>query len=431
MKAYGTNKKELSTSDSNIGILILDMSYTLSTIKEKGMEGVLNVRGLDGFFKNVVSVHPLEGLLERGENRFGPPKTTQISKNHIYIAGRLGRKMQNAGRPMSIAYFLASQIQLARLVLKTCKGKNIRVVRIGDPYYLGVLGFVFARMLRAKLAIRVPANYEEFRIQSGKPINQRIRYMWIERLLERLVFPNCDLIAGANKDNLDYALSKGGNPQIKTIFRYGNLIQKTHWVKPGLRQDADIEPYIGCIDLKKDRFAITIARLEPLKRIEDAIYCIKRLKDKEADLKLLIIGDGSVRGDLYVYAKKNKVDNLVAFAGERPQEWIAAVIPHASFSISPHMGRALVETMLGEVPSVAYDFDWQREVVKHGNTGILVENMDRDALADGCELLLADNRLRNQLGKNSRELIINTMSPTELTRHEVNIYTRLLSFRTK
>ena len=67
------------------------------------------------------------------------------------------------------------------------------------------------------------------------------------------------------------------------------------------------------------------------------------------------------------------------------------------------MGRGLTEAALASVPVVAYDRDWQSEVVVSEETGYLVENHDWVAMADGVEQLLLNEEKRVQMGKNVRK----------------------------
>jgi len=124
-------------------------------------------------------------------------------------------------------------------------------------------------------------------------------------------------------------------------------------------------------------------------------------------------------------AVKLGVENSIIFAGNRTQEWIATALPRAVVIASPHMGRALTEAALAGVPIVAYDYDWQREVVVEGKTGYLVPYKNWKALADKIERLLANPALRKVMGANAREEILKMMNPQELEQHERNEYTKL------
>jgi glycosyltransferase involved in cell wall biosynthesis len=272
--------------------------------------------------------------------------------------------------------------------------------------------------------IRICYRYDEmFRI-TGKPAMPRLfRFRWIEKVVEKVVFKRCDLIAGANEDNMHYALENGGRSDVATIFRYGNLIHANHWKDSSTRASADAK--LAELGLAGEIFVATVARLEPMKCVEDVIRVIAELIQRGCRVKGLIIGDGVLRADLEKLAIALGVGNAVVFAGYRPQEWIASVLPRAAVILSPHMGRALTEAALAGVPIVAYDYDWQREIVVDEQTGYLVSNNDWKALSDKTESILANPAFGKKMGGNAREKILQMMDPQELEQHEQNEYAKL------
>ncbi|MDP3791613.1 MAG: glycosyltransferase [Candidatus Omnitrophota bacterium] len=405
-------------------ILVLDMSYTLKMFRENRMEQALDSRRLAGYFDKVISVHPLAGIFESGDNRFGDPVITRLDDSHLFVEGKVGvSRTWRFAPPLNL--FLA-QIKLTRILLKMARELKVKVVRIGDPYYLGLMGLFLARRLRVPLVVRACFRYDEIFRLTGKPVMPRLfKFRWIEKIVERFVFPRCDLIAGANEDNMRYALENGGRPDVATVFRYGNLIHKDHWQEPAVRSDGDTQ--LAGLGIKDEKVLATVSRLVPMKLIEDMIRVVAELIKRGRRVKGLIIGDGPIRKELEALATSLKVEDAVIFAGNRAQEWIAAVLPKATAIISPHMGRALVESALAGVPIIAYDYDWQREVVVDGETGYLVPNRDWMALADRIDSILASPADGKKMGKNAREKVLTLMDPEKSALHEQNEYSKVLA----
>ena len=50
------------------------------------------------------------------------------------------------------------------------------------------------------------------------------------------MLPRADLVAGANRDNLDYAVRNGARKERSALFRYGNLIDPVHFADPADRE---------------------------------------------------------------------------------------------------------------------------------------------------------------------------------------------------
>ncbi len=403
-------------------IIVLDMTFTLKMLRERQLGQALESLKLGGYFDRVISVHPLAGLFELGDGRFGEPVITQLDGSLMFVEGKIGvSKILSFMPPVN---FLLAQIRLVRLLIRMGRTYKVDVIRIGDPYFLGLMGLFLARLMRVPLAIRVGFRYDEIFRVTGKPVNSRLFFFrWVEKAIERFIFPRCDLIAGANEDNMRYALENGGRSEVATIFRYGNLIHQNHWQNPNERESA--EQILAEYKLRDEKFVITVARLEPMKYVEDAIRVVAELVRRGHPVKGLFVGDGSLRKEFKRFATTLGVEDAVIFAGNHNQEWLASVLPRATVIVSPHMGRALTEAALAGVPIVAYDYDWQREVVVDGQTGFLVPHKDWMGLSDKAEYLLTHPANGKIMGENAREKILEMMNPERLERHEKNEYSKL------
>ena len=398
------------------GILILDTSYTLKMIKERNLYKALHSRKVGGFFKKVISVHPLSGLLETGRKKFGKPSISKIDSNHIFISGKIGiNKFFDLIPPIN---FFLSQIKLIKILINFSIKNNVRAIRVGDPYYLGLLGVIMSKFLKVPLIIRVPADFDEVVKQSKKPIQKRFfRYRFIEKIVERFVFSRCHLIAGANQNNADYAIKNGAKKKIVTIFRYGNLIHPNHWTDPKNRKFPKLIPIL--LKEKNIHFALVISRLEKVKRIDSIVKAAAELKKRtESKIKFLIVGDGSEMSYLKELSIKLDVSENVIFIGNKDQVWISKMLPFSLVVLSPHGGRSLTESCLAGVPIIAYDFEWQRELIKNNQTGFLIKNHNWRGFVEKTIYILRNKKKSKLLGRNARALALKMMNPKKLEKHE-------------
>lgn len=402
---------------------MFDMSFTLKMFRERQLEQALESRKLGGYFGNVISVHPLAGLFETGDRRYGRPVVTKLDEGHVFIEGKIGISPRLAFLP-PLNLFLA-QVCLVRLLFRMAKGAGVSIVRVGDPYYLGSLGWLLARGLRVPLAIRACFDYDLLCKTTGKPVFPRLfHFRTIEKWIERFVFPRCALVAGANQNNLDYAIANGAKPGSGVVFRYGNLIHRKHFSEPGARTDG--RTLLDDIGIVGD-VLVTVSRLEAMKQPEQNLMVLKALRDSGYDVDFLFIGDGSQRSRLVAMANKLELTEHVFFAGNRSQEWIASVLPQAKLVLSPHMGRALTEACLAAAPIVAYDYDWQGEIIRSGVTGELVPNGDWREMARRAAGLLDNPAYAVRLGQGARRAAMAMMDPAVLDGIEVSAYEALFA----
>jgi len=406
-------------------IMLFDMSFTLPMFRERQLHQALESRKLGGYFSRVISVHPLAGLFEKGGKRFGAPLVTKLDDRHWFVEGTVGiSRLLGWLPPLNL---VIAQINLFFFLHRQARDVKIDVIRIGDPYYLGIFGWLLSRLLGVALVVRACFDYDLLYAASSKPVFPKLfRFRFIEKMIERFVFPRCDMVAGANQNNLDYAVANGALRERCVVFRYGNLIHPIHFSEPKARGDVTSL----CEELGlHGAFLMTVSRLEKMKQPEQNLHVLGELRKAGQDIIFLFVGDGSMRQELEVLAEKLGILKHVRFAGNRSQEVIANLLPHARLVLSPHMGRALTEACLAGAPIVAYDYDWQGEVIRSGETGELVQNGDWQQMSVKALWLLNNPSEAARCGRAARRLALAMMSPEKLNRHEIEAYENLFRSR--
>ena len=409
-------------------LLVLDSSYSLEAIRLKQLESSVFCRDLSGYFSRVWSVHPFATLVtsDAWSPRYGQPETTALSERHTFIEGKVGRF--EALARWHVLNFVLAQIQLLLRLVRLTRRERMSAVRAGDPLVLGLYGWAISRICGIPLVVRVGGNNEKVRRDTGRPLMPRLlRYAAVERAIERFVLRRADLVAAANEDNLQYALAMGARADRSTVFRYGNLIHPIHFTAPADRpRPHELLAEWGVAG----RYALYIGRLERVKMPDHVVKAVARVVASGCDMSLILVGAGSMQAELANLAEALAVSSRVVFAGERDQHTLAALIPHADVVLSPHTGRALTEAALGAAPVVAYDIDWQGELIRSGITGVLAPNGDVDAMAEAAlELLSHPDRAREQ-GNKLREITLLMMNPSRLEEHERSHYEHLFKGRT-
>jgi glycosyltransferase involved in cell wall biosynthesis len=420
------------TSSLDLGrkLLVLDTSYSLEAVRRRGQEAQILYRDLDGFFEHVWSVHPFATLVTSDEwgPRFGRPAVYELASRHTIIEGKIGRFAWL--RWFSALNFLFGQLYLLRYLLRLIRRERIGAIRAPSPLYVGLFGLLLARLAGVPLVIRVGANHDELRKFTGKPIERRLfRTVRLEKLVERFVLRHADLVAGANQNNLDFALAHGAREDHSTLFRYGNLIDASHFIDRAERPTG--RKLLEELGLAGERFFITIARLEAIasvKHPDDVVRILKSLRDQGSNVKALIVGEGPLRPRIEALGRELGVSDKLVLAGSRSQEWLAQILPSAAVHVCPHAGRALSEAALAAVPTVAYDIDWQRELIETGKTGILVDYRDLAGMTAATKQLLDNPDLAEKLGRNLRARALEMLAPERLSRHEREEYLKLLAW---
>jgi glycosyltransferase involved in cell wall biosynthesis len=406
-------------------LLVLDASYTLEAIMGQGMESSVTCRDLDGFFDHVWSVHPFASMLTSPgwTPRFGRANWTELAPRHTFVEGKAGRWGWLAR--LGLLNFAVGQLGLLWRLRRLVKQERIAVIRVGDPLYVGLFGLALARLTGRSLMIRVNGNNDKVRANTGAPIYPRLfRTARVERAIERFVFPRADMVAAPNPDNLEFARAAGAREGRTTIFRYGNLLAPEHRQEPSERgRDNALFARIG---VYPGRFLLSVGRLQPLKFPEDCVYVLAELRKRGHDIKLLFAGEGELEPALRAQAAALGVTEHVVFGGNQTQAALAQLNAHAGAVLSPFTGRALAESGLGGAGIVAYDLDWQGELIEDGVTGYLIPFREKQAFVDATERLLTDPQLARTLGSAVRQRALEMLDPELLNEHERGEYRRIL-----
>lgn len=406
-------------------LLVFDTAWPLKAIRERGLEYSVTCRDLDGFFEHVWSVHPFATLVtsETGSGRFGRPETSEIAPRHSFIEGKIGR--YRVLRKLAPLNFLLSQIGIFRELRRLVRAQGISVIRVSEPSYLGLFGLALARLCAIPLVVRVGANNRKVRQTTGQPFMPRLFFsVRIEEAVERFVLKRADLVAGANQDNLDFALSAGARPAHSTLFRYGNLIDKRHLIAPSERRGG--RRLCDELGVAPNRFVLFINRLVLIKHPDDVVHVLAEVRKRGHDLKLLIVGDGPMRAEAAELAQELGVQDHLVFCGYRDQGWLSEMIPMAAAVLSTFTGRALSEVAFGAAPIVAYDIDWQRELIETGATGELVAHRSWTEMTDALERFLNEPAYARAMGEAARKRALEMLDPDLLDQHERDQYLALI-----
>lgn len=406
-------------------LLVIDTAYTYETICKRGMYDALTSVELGGFFERVWTVHPVATLTTSTgwSAPYGRFIEHRVNDRHVFIEGKVTRF--RLPKALFAVNFLMSQAELFLHLWRLMRRERIAVIRAGDPLYSGLVAWALSRVGGIPFIVRLGANHDKYYEVVGRPLMPRLfRWRKIERLVERFVLKRAAFVAGANRDYADFAARSGTPPERVTIFGYGNLLDRSHFVDPLLRGDASSE--LEGLGVKRGKYLLYIGRLLPGKRPDDIVRVLAELRARGHNLKAVLVGEGAMRDELELLAAELRVSDQVILAGGRSQHWLAQVIPHAAAVLSPATGRALSEAALGGAAVVAYDIDWQGEIIRHGETGELVPFSQWLGMADAVERIIMDPDYSAVLGAGARRAALEMFEPSRLIDHEREVYGRLI-----
>lgn len=162
---------------------------------------------------------------------------------------------------------------------------------------------------------------------------------------------------------------------------------------------------------------IYVGRLIEYKHVDELLMAFSKLN---LDAELYIVGVGSERKKLEELARRLGIGDRTIFTGfvddVQKIELLKSSHVHVLPSTVEGFGIAVVEAMAAEVPTLSADIPALREVAEGGEAGLLFTPRNVDELRAKLELLLKDEKLREELAKKGYKLVKEKYSWDEIAK---------------
>lgn len=265
----------------------------------------------------------------------------------------------------------------------------------------------------------VPVVVETCRIREGWR-----RGIWkgygIDRWVNRCVDAN---IAISNSLRCYLLEDKLFPPEKVVLIRNGRELSRV--VAPS---DGDVEVLRREFQVPRDELVVSVpGRLENQKGHRYLLEALPDVLRRFPKLRVLIVGEGSLRHELAAEVERRKVKDHVVLTGYRNDVYNILRLSDLVVLPSLYEGLPLVAIEAGVLgkPIVATAVDGTPEVVLHGETGWLVPPADSAELAKAMCALLADPALRARMGERARDYVMREYSFDRLVAETEKLYSRL------
>ncbi len=206
-----------------------------------------------------------------------------------------------------------------------------------------------------------------------------------------------------------YIVLNDGTMGNVALERLGILPEKTVFLPNGMDKEwgevtIDRAAARRELGLPQDHIlVVTLSRLVASKRIDlflQAAALISRARCR--GVSFVIAGDGPYRGKLEREAARLGIGEQVVFTGAIPHDDIVRFLKCSDIFVGTNeltnMSLPPCEAILCGVPVVAFDVSGTSEVVRNGETGLLVPYGDVPDLAAKIGHIIGDTSLRQRLG---------------------------------
>jgi L-malate glycosyltransferase len=272
---------------------------------------------------------------------------------------------------------------------------------------LNIFGTIAARMTARRAVLSSQRSYREL----FTPLERRLLRM-TDRMVDAIVV-NCQAVR-------QHLITDEGVPPARVHLCYNGLDTETfspaRAALPAALSGAEI--VIG-----------TVAVLRPEKGLATLFDAFAQVSRGRSDMKLLVVGSGSMRQELDELSGALGIAAKVHFepATADVVPWLNAMDIFVLPSLSEALSNSLMEAMACSVAAVASSTGGNPELVSDGETGLLFPPGDAAALALQLRRLVEDESLRRRLGSAGMRLIRSEMTMPKAAARMAEIYTGLLS----
>jgi glycosyltransferase involved in cell wall biosynthesis len=171
------------------------------------------------------------------------------------------------------------------------------------------------------------------------------------------------------------------------------------------RLDYDREESRRALGISDDKTVVGfVGRLDRCKGADLLLDGAAKLLKGSDDYHFVVVGDGAERERLVAQSRKLGLESNVTFTGllTNPAEVISAFDIAVVPSRREAFGITAVEFMRMGVPVIASGVGGLPELVRNGETGILLESLSAEQIADAVSKLAGDDLLREKLTSNAQ-----------------------------
>ncbi|HYC00247.1 MAG TPA: glycosyltransferase family 4 protein [Candidatus Limnocylindrales bacterium] len=189
------------------------------------------------------------------------------------------------------------------------------------------------------------------------------------------------------------------SPSTKEDLIDRGVVPAQIWVvPPGVDQDTHVAPDDG---LSRRPIVLWIGRLEKYKSTDHMVDAMAGVVREVPDARLVFVGAGTARPALEAKVRELGLSQYVEFTGFVPEEeklaWLGRAAVVVQTSEKEGWGMTVIEGNACGTPAVASNVKGLRDSVRHGETGLLYEYGDTEALARSIVAVLTDRELRARL----------------------------------
>lgn len=178
----------------------------------------------------------------------------------------------------------------------------------------------------------------------------------------------------------------------------------------------------------KDRRLLFVGRIHPIKGYDTLLHALALTS---SSIHLDIVGDGPMYRDMTNLIAQLGLEKRVRLHGNVPQEQVFNFMQTAFALILPSVfegqGLVLLEANLYGIPVIASDIPSIKEVVEHGENGLLCSPNEPSEFAEAITKLFKNTELAHSIGQTGHRKVLEGYTWQQIANKTVEVYHKTLA----
>jgi len=277
------------------------------------------------------------------------------------------------------------------LIFRHFKPDIVNVHFIGaNAFYIYLLRTIFDFPLIVTLCGMEPPSPSSVLCRYGyKPLEARIMNWLSLRILKK-----ADLVTAVSQSLLNSALEQ-------------SKLDAEKFLK--IPVGVDMQHFSSIIKTSGNKYLLGLGRLGFEKGFDILIRSLSLLNEECGSTHLIIAGDGPERTNLENLVKELGLQSRVKFFGMVDKKRVNELLSNCRFLVVPSrregFGVVNIEAMASQKPVIGSRVGGIPEIIRHGQTGLLVKPEDPEDLARAMQYLISNPEIAERMGKKGRRLV--------------------------
>lgn len=383
-------------------------------IKKKGVEDTYNFFLENGYFNKALFIFPFAKY-----------------KNNIYLKNKSINIFQSGWLPKNFFKINSRFLKFLFLILyfpkiifqiyKKIKLFNPDIIRSTEPYFLGIFGLLFSKILKKPFVISVHSDYDlgdrlkgqTFKIFGSRKLAKKLESFNFK--FANRIFPIREYLS--NKIKNDYPHFSNKIRVFPHPFDFNKIEHQTFY---SIRNEYNIP--------KEKKILSFVGRLSPENFVLDLCKLSEILNKKNfKNYLILIFGDGELKAELQNLINQKNLNKYFMLVGFQPREKAIQLRKESFFSICFMGGMSLIETLASRTPAVCYNIEWHSELITDKKTGIIADVNDIEYIANSLIYYSKNNNEFSKLRINAHEHVYKKHNLEKISKLKAEHYSEVIN----